>query len=409
MTKINAFLFLVSCYIAFTVCSIIPALLPHFVISLFPIVVLGMCILIYPSRLLNNKSFIAASFYVFALYIAVSHHKLAGIGYGTGHFDTFLIDLGFTLPSIAIAAILIQEDTSVFRKLGMVFLASVAVSLLFILPVVFTDKSMVRRMAYYSENNISVDLAIYKIGFWGYTMLHVISLSFAILWGLAKYSVGNMKTSVAILAVFVFFIVVQMSITTTFIYILLVAAILAYQQWKTYKVIGYAIVGMLLFCLIINIHSVLDLLLHHYAGTDMESKIVDFIDIVNGGTGDHSTIDGRTNYQKQALNAFFSYPIVGNYYKGGGHSILLNRLGTTGIVGFIPFFLMIYYQFKQWYSLIPNISKPYFLLSWLGALILLYAKSCFGQEGFLFISIIIPALAMMYSEKSEFETTSELE
>lgn len=141
----------------------------------------------------------------------------------------------------------------------------------------------------------------------------------------------------------------------------------------------------------------MDYLLINYEDTDMAQKIVDFDDLMDGGTGEHITIDARAQYQQGAIDGFFNNILIGSSYEGsGGHSIILNRLGTTGLIGFIPFMLMLYFIFKQWYVTIPKESRIYYLLSWLGAAILLYNKNCFGSAGFCFICIVMPCLCLTF-------------
>lgn len=395
-----------SCYVSFIACSAMQAILPSFMTFLFPIMMLGLCMVLYPNTLINNKSFLCAIIYAATLFISLLNHQLSGIGYGTGSFDTFLIEIGFILPSIAISAILIQNKNMInYKTLTIVFICSIVISFLFVLPVVITDKAMIRRLSYYqgavNGTTISNEILKFKSGFWSYTMLHVISLSFPILWGLSRNIIDkNFKFICTIVSVLILYIVLQMSITTTFIYIMCIVALLFCRYLGKYGIMGVLVVLFPLIFLLLNADFILLQMQSYYAGTDMAPKIKDFIDIMNGGEGTHGSIEGRINFQRQAFEAFWTNPIIGSSYQGGGHSILLNRIGTTGLCGFIPYILIIYFQFKQWYNDIPSTSKFYFLLSWLGAAILLYAKNCFGQEGFLFISVIIPSLAQVYIERN---------
>lgn len=131
----------------------------------------------------------------------------------------------------------------------------------------------------------------------------------------------------------------------------------------------------------------------------MEPKIRDFIDVINGDTGYHSTIDGRKRYQQDNIDAFFNSPIFGCAYQGGGHSVIWVRFGTGGLLCGVPFVMMIISLFRQWYLVIPRFSRIYFNLAWVGALILLYNKGVFGNTGWALVAFIVPAIVQMYEFK----------
>lgn len=59
----------------------------------------------------------------------------------------------------------------------------------------------------------------------------------------------------------------------------------------------------------------------------------------------------RLSLYKKSIDAFLMYPITGIYlfapdYSLSGHSALLDILGGTGLVGFVPFILFLYYSLR---------------------------------------------------------------
>lgn len=393
------YLYSVCAYIVYVICTITHTFIPSIAGTIFPIYILLISIVLYPQRLFKNKAFLWGCVYSLVLALILQDHKVSGFGYGKGGYDTFLIDIAFTLPAIAIGAIFYKSnDEKAFKYITNATVISLVISYAFVLPVAIVNIAFIRQLALISwtETDAPAQVAQYTSGFWGYTMFHIVSLLFATLWGYSRYCQGKKKVFYTVLAIITLYIVFAASITTTLIYIIFTCAAIVYHSLdhhKTLAAIMVIIVGSIAF---VNVGPILDFLLDIYKGTDAEPKLLDFKDIVNGGTGYHGTIDGRVNYQQDAIDAFKESPIFGNSYKGGGHSILLNRLGSGGLILFIPYFLMLLSEFKQWYKQIPKVSKLYFLLSWLGAVVLLYNKNVFGQEGFLFISIVIPALCMLY-------------
>lgn len=406
MTKEKFYAIVSSVYVGYLVWSFSSAVFPPILNMMLPIGVLVISILLYPKIVLSNKSFIWGCIYVFASILVLGFHPLSGYGFAHGGFDTLTIESAWLLPSIAVGAVLVNDRRHFLKPIFLTVLIALSLSLIYIAPISFANTSAIRLISATRMfgNEVDGDLAQYVTGFWNYTMFHVIALSLAVIWGLAFHcKEKRVKIAAIFLVATIAIVVVQSCISTTQIYLVAVVILLFWNQWKKARAaITVAIIIALIF-LITNISDVLYFLLDYYQGTATELKIRDFIDLLEGGSGTHATIDGRLDYQQDAINAFYRNIIIGDTYSGGGHSIFLNRLGSLGLLGFIPFVLTIYYQFRQWYQRIPTSSHFYYLLSWAGAILLMYSKNCFNQEGYLFISVVIPVICMMYRESSNTE------
>lgn len=404
MSKQQIFAICASFYVAYIVWSFSKSIFPPIFGTIIPIFMLLVCIVLYPFYLVKNISFLWSIIYVLASLIVVCFHKLSGYGFAHGGFDTLLIEFAWVLPSIAIGGILTKMDKHSIKTVFRTFIITFALSLIYIVPVAMTNTSAIRSICVADMFGQEVDheLLAYVPGFWGYTMFHIVALSLALFWGLAFYCT-SFKARITYLCLFVgaMIVVVQSCISTTQFYMIIVVVMLLWHQWeKAHTVVTvFIIIGIALVAT--NLNAVLDFLMDYYQGTSVVPKLIDIKDLINGGTGYHSTIDGRLNYQQDALDAFYRNIFIGDTYSGGGHSIILNRLGSLGLIGFIPFILMIYYQFRQWYKLMPKISRYYFLLSWAGAALLMYSKNCFNQEGYLFICIVIPISCLMFHEPTK--------
>lgn len=401
MSKQKIFAICASFYVAYITWSFSRSIFPTFFGTIIPILMLLVCIVLYPSYLVKNASFLWSIIYVLASLIVVCFHKLSGYGFAHGEFDTLLIEFAWVLPSIAVGGILTKMDKHSIKTVFRTFIITFAISLIYIVPVALANTSAIRSISVAGMFGQETDneLQAYVPGFWGYTMFHMVALSLALFWGLA-FHCTSLKAKITYLCLFagLMIVVVQSCISTTQFYMIIVVVMLLWHQWKKAHTIVTAVIIIGIILVVTNINVVLDFLLDYYHGTAVELKLKDINDLINGGTGYHSTIDGRLNYQKEALDAFYRNIFIGDTYSGGGHSIILNRLGSLGLIGFIPFILMIYYQFRQWYILMPKISRYYFLLSWAGAALLMYSKNCFNQEGYLFICIVIPISCLMFHE-----------
>lgn len=391
---------IIAFYVAYILCSIVPNLLPGIVTQLFPIAALAFCCIFYSTECFTNKAFLCACIYAVGIFLASQFHILSGLGYGHGGMDTVLIDIGFTLPSVAMGAVLLRNPRIIkaVRLVDIFIYASILISVSYMIPILLTDRSIARKIASLSAAEMDSEMLEFKFGYWNYTMCHIISLFFALFTGLFLTSKGyKRRIFYGAMAAIVAFMVLNLTITTTFIYFFIVIAFLLYRKFKRYNFIGVVTIVVAGILFVSNLDAIMDYLLISYEDTDMSEKIVDIDDLLGGGSGEHITIDARAQYQQGAIDGFFNNILIGSSYEGsGGHSIILNRLGTTGLIGFIPFMLMLYFIFKQWYAAIPKESKTYYLLSWLGATILLYNKNCFGSAGFCFICIVMPCLCLTF-------------
>lgn len=403
MYKMHKSFTLVLCiYIFYFICSFTDVILPTNIFNaFFSLLLLILCFIVNSKRIFNNLSFICAIFYCFFLFLAVLDHKLSGFGVRDGGITTAIIELSNILPAVAASAILLNErNEALFFSIRKSFLIALCLSFVFVIPPCVIDNTIARRLSYCDATELGGNVRYFHGWYWGYNMLHVFSIFFPILVGLAHHCYGYYRNYFVILSIIILFITLRLAITTMVIYILTTLPVLACIMYEKYRLHIIFSVTILIIAIIFNIDLILDGLLEIYQGTNMEPKIIDFANMINGREQVYDSFSSRAEFQSNALNAFCNSPIIGEEYTGGGHSVILNRFGTAGICGGVTFVLILYFQFKQWYRKIPSIARPYFLLSWLGALILLYMKNCFGLEGFLFVSIIIPVMCSFMTHHS---------
>ena len=384
-------------------CSLSSMIFPHALTAIIPIFVLIGLFAMYPKVLLSNKAFICGCVFSIILLLVIQFHRVF-LGYGSGGFDTWLIETAFLLPSLALSAVLSHlQNTNLPRFIFWCFVASFVLSLIFIGPVLMFHRDVARYISYKQMDDLNTEMQALKNGLWGYTAFHGIALGFAAFWGLYKYSSGKIRTISLLIALAILFVVVQIAVTTTFIYIGFVLLAIIYLQWGKHAILAFGIVAIVLAIAIIYINPILDWLLKVYAGSDMEPKIRDLIDIVHGGTGYHGTIDGRENFQQENIDAFLNNPLFGTAIERGtgGHSCIWMRFAGGGIFCGLFYLMMLFSLFIKWYRIFRPAIRPYYLLAWLGAIILLYNKGLFGEEGFSMIAVIVPAILLIGNAPKE--------
>ncbi len=108
------------------------------------------------------------------------------------------------------------------------------------------------------------------------------------------------------------------------------------------------------------------------------------------------------DYHQMSKDAFIANPIVGTD-RAGGHSKILDLLGSMGLLAFIPYFMVLFAGLKRFaFRLKKDVGfKSYLYFSFILACVYLYTKGIFGNPGYLFTLVIVPSIIMsVYSLKN---------
>ena len=144
-----------------------------------------------------------------------------------------------------------------------------------------------------------------------------------------------------------------------------------------------------------------DVLIDFFTGTAVLPKIEAFKNIYLNGDIENSggSVTGRMNLHDMSWKAFGENFLTGGTSSVGGHSSLLDRLGGMGLFGFIPFVMIIVSQAKMTLRLLRNSEqRVYYYLGLGAALMILYQKGLFGQEGWLFLVVLLPGLIITFGD-----------
>lgn len=136
--------------------------------------------------------------------------------------------------------------------------------------------------------------------------------------------------------------------------------------------------------------------------SDFTGKVVEFQDAVVYGeaTGDAGV---RQSLYEKSFVAFNENPLLGTNEQIGGHSALLDRLASFGIIGFIPLLLCFYYHLT---SVLGMLEKKYHIYYYMGVfmcVLMLSLKNMFNWEmmvvSFTILPISLFVLRKDYSKK----------
>jgi O-antigen ligase len=371
--------------------------IPIQVVSLFAFI---SCFLLYPSAFLNStiKWF---GIYVFILFIyLVLERSLGGLGIGTVTDNKkIIIEIAFLLPTLSIFSIIhYLRDFKLLRNITIVSLIILLFSFLYLMPMIIQNSNILRTAVFeYLVTN-------YKVaGTPNYTLMHAYIIGVPALFLNCKYLQNKWKYLMIGISLLFIYIIINSYITTNLISLMLIVLFsIVYRKNNISKslfvLVFICILSFLMYeyGFFISMFNFLELF---FDGTAVHSKIVDFRNVyLLGSLEGADTIVGRENYHQISWNSFFSNIFIGGE-NIGGHSNFIDRLGGLGLLGFIPFIMIIITQIKQWNKYIVNKEKRMFYYLGVGvSLILLYQKGLFGQEGWLFLIILLPGLILLLND-----------
>ena len=117
--------------------------------------------------------------------------------------------------------------------------------------------------------------------------------------------------------------------------------------------------------------------------------------IVYGAT--EGDLDSRANLYMSSIDSFSENVLFGGG-KVGGHSVILDHLGTYGLFGFIPYVLFIYYQIKNTMKYIQPNVRIYYYVSAFAGLAMLVSKNTSNWYMWCFMFVMSPLL-LSYNSK----------
>jgi hypothetical protein len=337
---------------------------------------------------------------VLALYLFFGKSLTIGIG-SVQDTKKIFIEYAFFLPNIAIFSILFfLKDKKLYHNIALGSLVFLTVSLLYVFPLIVSGSNMLRdAVTNEAINHVKV------IGVPNYTLMHgyIIVLP-AIFYGIKALKNTHKWLVFGISALFVF-IIINTYITTSLV-VTIALIVFAFMYDVKNKAKSFLFLFLVFFG-IIFLHmsgvflTLFDYLLEYFYGTPVYEKIIGFKHIYESGDVENSGghITGRMSLHDMSWTAFSENFLIGGNSPVGGHSSMLDRLGGMGLLVFIPFIMIIISQIRMILLVIKNSEqRVYYYLGIVAGLTLLYQKGLFGQEGWLFLMVILPGLIITFKD-----------
>lgn len=392
------FVFALIFYIAYIANSLIYGYLS--VPATIPAIFMVVASLIYYPQCLFNK--ITVSFFFYAIILVLSYliGHLLPFSYGSGILSV-IIEVAFILPAILISSILIDLNDNKLYKI-VYYTTTVAICITLLLTTV-TNVLIpgVLRSAALSVSSSGVEVNTYlRLGIPNYTAMHSFALLLPVfLYRLRKSSSDRTYNKIFLICVIVilFNSILNFSISTMIIYscLALLLGIIFSAESNSRNMLSMVLLGLLFIVFsnessLIYIFGTLD---SFFEGTAMANKVNDIRNLIIFGDASGSSISTRQSLHISSIETFFDNPIFGGE-QIGGHSTIFDQMARLGLVGFLPYILMIYWGFQSWYRLLTNDSKWFYIIAWIGIITLLITKGLFGSLGWMSLFVIIPSFLL---------------
>lgn len=360
-------------------------------------------LILYP-KAYANKAVLWFTIYAVILAFFVLGGKPLTIGIGTvTDSKKIFIEYAFLLPSLSIFSTLYYlNDYRLYRKIAIVCLLSIVISFLIIIPQILSNNNILRTnySSYLNGGNRLPSIP-------NYLLMHAyVLLVSPILYGIRVFSGRNKWILLALLLIVVFVVINTYVTTSIIITFAMIAMIVVYKDKRR---IRNSILMSLILITVLFLHmsgafvQIFDYLIDFFEGTAVQPKIEGFKYIYLFGDIENSGghITGRMSRHDLSWDAFFENILIGGRSPVGGHSSLIDRLGGMGLVTFIPFIMIIVAHVRLMLRVIVNSQQRLHYYLGLGAaLLILYQKGLFGQEGWFFLMILLPGLLISFRNSS---------
>lgn len=351
-------------------------------------------LLFYP-KIFISKHFWPVYFYIFLFFTL---------------FNTIWVDIGAqqkrfiwdeiisVFSAISIMTYFIEERD--FKGVGLVVLFSllfIAVTLITSIIGLETFPIAARNLAgpLASAGRFNIIKMYNKIGIGGYGFFAGITFIIPVLLGQVKMPYYSRKNKalmiIGLILIFYTFIQSQYMANISIGVFILIFAMFGLRRYKNSIVISIIIILLFSFIPVTFWIILLERVALIFKDKLMDFKIYDLISYLSGRALGNTGIDTRVDRVPMLIDNFLENPLFG-IGKGNGHLHWLNKLSMYGLIGTIPFFVIIYSYIKYILKFYPKNYKFYYILAIAAYLILGSIKSLLGNEISYSFFFIVPGI-----------------
>ena len=190
-------------------------------------------------------------------------------------------------------------------------------------------------------------------------------------------------------------------VTTTFVLCLMVT-LLSFLNIKN-RGVAFLSIGLMLAIIVISFTSIMDWFVSITGEGSMNERFSSVAAVAHGGSLDEESDAGiRWTMIRTTISSIFSHPIFGSSgAQTGGHNFFLDLLAKYGIVGCLPFFLMIKTQCRIITSYLSEEAKRYYNIILIGFITLGVIKNMSGIEYWNYLFIYYPIILVWFDSKKQ--------
>lgn len=308
-----------------------------------------------------------------------------------------LIEMAWIMPSLLISSVLLsQQNERLFKLVAYGSVILMTISFVYILPMIMAYANILR------EDVMNEDI-IRPVGLPDYTLMHAYAFMLLPLYLWTKRTQGIKKYVLFAIALLFSYIVIRTSVTTSLFAMMaaLSFVILFNPQNRQRSYVSFALLGLFIFVIYETgiLLWIVDSLMPFFDGTAVSYKLQDFHDSLVSGSVTGDSLTSRAEHHARSREGFYSNPLFGAN-AAGGHSKVLDILGTAGLLGFVPFAMIILSCIKSYKMQMTKDMVPYLYFSFGLCFMYLYQKGIFGATGWLFMCVIAPSLIKAISSDS---------
>ena len=101
-------------------------------------------------------------------------------------------------------------------------------------------------------------------------------------------------------------------------------------------------------------------------------------------------LGGRFNKYDISISCFLESPLIGSDKAPGGHSAVIDRLASLGLVGWIPYILFVFAMIKKQRRLLSMQVASYYFVGVASALLILFSKDMSNWDTWFFAFCLLP-------------------
>jgi hypothetical protein len=258
-----------------------------------------------------------------------------------------------------------------------IILLSIVINAIVTLRALEIDPNIARIMATGIAELNTYDLK----GISGYSLIYSLVIIIPLLYSSLRYYNKKNKLRVMLLFSLIVFLVYKAAYTTALIALML--GFFIYLFLNTSNMVRVFLLPLiLLMCIfLMNPNLIYDSLMYLSYKIEIQQtsiRLQQLADLILYGDSSGDTLN-RLGLYRLSIDAFLKYPLTGIIifdpnYNLSGHSAFLDILGATGLVGFIPYLLFIWYSYRislqktKDKKLRNGIRTSYFMFCFIGSI-----------------------------------------